>query len=219
MKKLATLTAIALLGASALTAHGVPVPNHYSKLGIVTAARKMGKLEDMNAFIKGISCWDEWLACQVFSDDYPGFDSLTNAVVASGLATSAEICAVLESARVENEIDRLRALVESDLRLREMYHGGRIGQYILTNETGRIIRVDLYGDGNAWTNGMTYGVNPLADPEAQKKAIAEAIAKQAEERERVQAAWEAANLPPDLAALRARQREAARAAKAEAEEQ
>ncbi len=29
-------------------------------------------------------------------------------------------------------------------------------------------------------------------------------------RERVQAAWEAANLPPDLAALRAAQREAAR---------
>ena len=32
-------------------------------------------------------------------------------------------------------------------------------------------------------------------------------------RERVQAAWEAANLPPDLAALRAAQREAARQAK------
>ena len=40
-----------------------------------------------------------------------------------------------------------------------------------------------------------------------------AIAKAAEERERVQAAWEAAHLPPDLAALRARQREAAKQAK------
>ena len=217
MKKLATLTAIALVCASTF---GAPsVPTHYSKLGIVTAARKMGRLDAMLTFIQQSGYWNEWLACQFFSDDYEGFDGITNAVVVAGLATSAEICAVLESARVENEIDRLRALVESDLRLREMYHGGRIGQYILTNETGRIIRVDLYGDGNAWTNGMTYGVNPLADPEAQKKAIAEAIAKQAEERERVQAAWEAANLPPDLAALRARQREAARAAKAEAEEQ
>ena len=46
-----------------------------------------------------------------------------------------------------------------------------------------------------------------------QKAIAEAAARKAEERERVQAAWEAANLPPDLAALRARQREAARRAK------
>ena len=38
-------------------------------------------------------------------------------------------------------------------------------------------------------------------------------AKAEAERERVQSAWEAANLPPDLAELRARQREAARAAK------
>ena len=43
-------------------------------------------------------------------------------------------------------------------------------------------------------------------------------AKAEAEKERVQAAWEAANLPPDLAALRAAQREAARRAKeAEAE--
>ena len=45
-----------------------------------------------------------------------------------------------------------------------------------------------------------------------------AKAKAEAERELVQAAWEAANLPPDLAALRAAQREAARRAK-EAEEQ
>lgn len=43
-------------------------------------------------------------------------------------------------------------------------------------------------------------------------------AKAEAERERVQAAWEAANLPPNLAALRARQREAARQTE-EAEEQ
>ena len=42
-----------------------------------------------------------------------------------------------------------------------------------------------------------------------QKARAEA------ERERVQAAWEAANLTPDLAELRRKQREAARQAKAE----
>ena len=40
-----------------------------------------------------------------------------------------------------------------------------------------------------------------------------ALAQAAAERERVQAAWEAANLPPDLAALRAAQREAERQAK------
>lgn len=114
--------------------------------------------------------------------------------------------------------DALVLLVDGDRSLRERFHGGRIGQYILTNETGRIIRVDLYGDGNCWTNGMTYAVDPTLDPEAHAKAIAEAAAKAAEERERVQAAWEAANLPPNLAALRARQREAARQTE-EAEEQ
>jgi hypothetical protein len=212
MKK--TIFAILLTVAAAAYA----APAHYSKLGIVTGARKLGRLDAMNAWIQQAGYWNEWLACQVFSDDYEGFAQITNAVVASGLATSAEIAAILEASRVENETGRLRALVESDKGLREKYHGGRIGQYILTNETGRIIRVDLYADSTVWTNGYTYGVNPLLDPEAMAKAIAEAKAKAEAERERVRAAWEAANLPPDLAELRRKQREAERQAK-EAEEQ
>ena len=40
-----------------------------------------------------------------------------------------------------------------------------------------------------------------------------AKAKAEAEKERIQAAWEAANLPPDLAELRRKQREAARRAK------
>ncbi len=192
-------------------------PAHYSKLGIVTGAKRLGRLEAMNAWIQQAGYWDEWLACQVFSDDYQGFAAITNAVVVSGLATSAEMAGILEAARVESETDRLRALVESDKSLREKYHGGRIGQYVLTNDTGRIIRVDLYMDGECWTNGVAERPR-YVDPEAQKKAIAEAVARAAEDRERVQAAWEAAHLPPDLAALRAAQREAARQAKeAEAE--
>ena len=211
MKK--TIFAILLSFAVAVCA----APTHYSKLGIVTGAKRLGRLEAMNAWIQQAGYWDEWLACQVFSDDYQGFAAITNAVVVSGLATSAEIAGILEAARVESETDRLRALVESDKGLREKYHGGRIGQYVLTNDTGRIIRVDLYMDGECWTNGVAERPR-YVDPEAQKKAIAEAVARAAEERERVQAAWEAAHLPPDLAALRAAQREAARQAKeAEAE--
>lgn len=212
MKK--TLFAILLTVAAAAYA----VPTHYSKLGIVTGARKLGRLDAMNVWIQQAGYWNEWLACQVFSDDYEGFAQITNAVVASGLATSAEIAAILEASRVENETGRLRALVESDKGLRERYHGGRIGQYILTNETGRIIRVDLYMDGECWTNGVAERPR-YVDPEAQKKAIAEAVARAAEERERVQAAWEAANLPPDLAALRAAQREAERQAKQDEQEE
>lgn len=201
MKK--TVTLLLLAASLAATA----APTKYSKLGIVTGARRLGRLDAMNAWIQQAGYWNEWLACQVFSDDYEGFAAITNAVAASGLATSAEIATVLAASRVEDETGRLRALVESDKNLRERYHGGRIGQYILTNDYGRIIRVDLYADGGCWTNGATYAVNPMLDPEAYKKAIADAAAKAAEERERIRAAWEAANLPPDLAALRARQRE------------
>lgn len=195
-----------LLMAASLAATAAPAK--YSKLGIVTAARRMGRLEAMNTWIQNAGYWNEWLAAQVFSDDYPGFATITNAVVASGLATGEEIAAILQASRVDDETARLRALVEADKGLREKYHGGRIGQYILTNETGRIIRVDLYADGGCWTNGHAV-LAVLADPEAAAKAAARA----AEERERIQAAWEAAHLPPDLAALRAAQREAARQAK------
>lgn len=97
-------------------------------------------------------------------------------------------------------------LIEGDKKLRESFHGGRIGQYVIENEDGRLIRVDLYADASVWTNGLTEAVRALADPEAEAKRLA-ALAV---ERERIQAAWEAANLPPDLAALRARQREVER---------
>jgi hypothetical protein len=209
MKRTLTLIAAATIAASALA-----VPARYSKLGIVTAARKMGRLEAMNAWIQAAGYWDEWLACQVFQDDYDGFSAITNAVVVSGLATSAEIASILEFSRVENETARLLAVIESDKNLREKYHGGRIGTYILTNETGRLISVDLYGDATAYTNGTTQAMRPPVDPEA----LAKEMARRAAEHERIVAAWEAANLPPDLAALRAAQREAARQAKeAEAE--
>ena len=222
---------LAIIAAVSIAASAIAVPNRYSKLGIVTAARRMGRLDAMNAWIKAAGKWDEWLACQVFQDDYEGFGTITNAIVASGLATGDEIAAVLEASRVENVEARIRALVESDKGLRERYHGGKIGQYILTNSWHTvirpprpdgtvvtnvmpiIIRVDLYGDGTVWTNGTARPVTPV-DPEAKKKAEREAW----ERREAVIRAWEAANLPPDLAALRARQREAARQAK-EAEEQ
>lgn len=205
--------AIAALAASTLAASAA-IPVHFSKLGIVTAARQMGKLEAMNAWIQQAGYWDEWLACQVFSDDYPGFAAITNAVVATGLATAEEIGAVLAASRVEPTTERIVMMIEGDRNLREKYHGGRIGQYIVENEEGRLIRVDLYADRSVWTNGLTEAVRALADPEAEAKRLA-ALAV---ERERVQAAWDAANLPPDLAALRARQRENARIEAANQEE-
>lgn len=95
---------------------------------------------------------------------------------------------------------------------RRRWHGDRIGQYILptgeTNAVGRevYVRVDLYSDGAVFTNRTVRAKRGIvADPEAAAKAAAEAKRRADEAR----AAWEKANLPPDLAALRALQRLAA----------
>lgn len=117
-------------------------------------------------------------------------------------------------ANATNRIAAILAVIEGTQNLRESFHGGRIGQYFMqlgtyTNAKGRVIsrgvNVHLYGDGTCWTNGGISAVSFALDPEAKAKAKAAAAAQA----ERVKAAWEAANLPPDLAAIRAAQRQAA----------
>ncbi len=92
---------------------------------------------------------------------------------------------------------------------RQKWHGERIGEYLLptgvTNANGaaQMIVVQLYQDGFVATNRMVrYRKRIRQDPEAAAKAAAEAKRRADEAR----AAWESANLPPDLAALRAAQR-------------
>ena len=92
---------------------------------------------------------------------------------------------------------------------RRRWHGDRIGQYVLptgeTNTAGRaiMVRVDLYQDGFVATQRMVRAKSSyIKDPEARAKAAAEAKRRADEAR----AAWESANLPSDLAALRALQR-------------
>lgn len=87
---------------------------------------------------------------------------------------------------------------------RRAWHGPRMGQFVLTNGT-QLIRVDVYKDGYIATNTPTRASSRVRDPEAAAKAKAEAERQAAEAR----AAWEAANLPPELAALREAQRQAA----------
>ena len=92
---------------------------------------------------------------------------------------------------------------------RQRWHGMRIGEYLLptgvTNAHGqaRMMVVQLYQDGFVATNrAVRYRKSIVPDPEAAAKAAAEAKRRADEAR----AAWESANLPPDLAALRAAQR-------------
>lgn len=88
---------------------------------------------------------------------------------------------------------------------RTAWHGAKIGQYLMTNTETRVIYIaKLYADG--YVHHAVAKPVKVTDPEAAAKARAEAAAKA----EAVRAAWEAANLPPELAALRQRQRDAAK---------
>ena len=88
---------------------------------------------------------------------------------------------------------------------RTKWHGKRMGMYVIDVDlgTGGFERgpalVSLYEDGFAWTNKGTRVT--LKDPEAAAKAKAAAEARQAE--------WERTHLPPDVAALLQRRRDAA----------
>ena len=88
---------------------------------------------------------------------------------------------------------------------RRAWHGEKLNQYLLTNDTTKIIyMVTLYADGYTHT-ALSKPVRPK-DPEAALKAKLKAAARA----EAVRAAWERANLPPEIAALRQARRDAAK---------
>lgn len=82
---------------------------------------------------------------------------------------------------------------------RVKWHGKRMGQYLVDADDGKKCLVLLYEDGFAWTNAAMRVA--MVDPEAAAKLKAAAEARQAE--------WERTHLPPDVAAILQRRREAA----------
>ena len=70
----------------------------YSKLKLIVAAKAAGKWGDVKSFIEANDMLDEWNACQYITSDYPAFIAATNAVVASGIATSDQIAVFLKLA-------------------------------------------------------------------------------------------------------------------------
>jgi len=89
---------------------------------------------------------------------------------------------------------------------RERWHGRRLAHAQVTNAQGRVCVAHVYADGLVYTNAAVraWDLRRSPDPEAAAKAAAERAAKEAAARR----AWEIANLPAELAALRAAQREA-----------
>ena len=170
MKKLVTMVMTAAL-CSALSAA------QYSKLGIITAAKSAGKWDALKSWIASAGYVDEWQAAAFFSDQYPAFAQITNAVVASGVATALEVESILAAARDTAPDALLSAAYAHDMQSsagRARWHGGNPVSEYRTNETTRIIeRADIYPDG--WE---------YVDPASRRKALTpeEAAARAASRR-------------------------------------
>ena len=157
MKKLATIVLAAALCSALFAAQ-------YSKLGIITAAKSAGKWDVLKSWIASAGYTDEWQAAAFFSDQYPQFAQITNAVVASGVATAQEVEAILAAARDTAPDALLAAAYTHDMKTsagRARWHGGNPVSEYRTNETTRIIeRADIYPDG--WE---------YIDPASRRKAL------------------------------------------------
>ena len=120
----------------------------YSKLALIMAAKSAGKWGDFKSFIASAGLTDEWLACDYLSDDFPQFAEITNAVVSSGLATGAEVEALLKAARDPAVSDALITRVYStdmtkaDGRIR--WHGKVVSTVFDTN---KLEKVQMHEDG------------------------------------------------------------------------
>ena len=190
MKRLA-IVAVALCTAVHIEAA------QYSKLGIITAAKSMQRWDALKAWIEQAGYSDEWQAAAFFSDTYPAFTIITNTVVTSGLATVAEVDAILAAAEDKAPDALLTAKYLRDIETdtgRRNWHGKIVMQTLATNDTDMtMMRIDTFEDGFVWTN-RPYKVRPPYDPE---------------EAERRQQEWNAAHYPPQLAAIHKARREAA----------
>lgn len=157
MKKLTTIFLAAALCSALFAAQ-------YSKLGIITAAKSAGKWDVLKSWIATAGYTDEWQAAAFFSDQYPAFAQITNAVVASGVATAQEVDAILAVARDTAPDALLAAAYAHDMQTsagRARWHGGNPVSEYRTNETTRIIeRTDIYPDG--WE---------YIDPASRRKAL------------------------------------------------
>ncbi len=69
----------------------------YSKLAIITAAKKAGVWANLKAFIAEADLKDEWDACQYLTDDYPQFAAATNMLIKTGMATAEQVGAIFSS--------------------------------------------------------------------------------------------------------------------------
>ncbi len=174
MKKLAAIVLAAALCLALSAAQ-------YSKLCIITAAKSAGKWDALKSWIASAGYVDEWQAAAFFSDQYPAFAQITNAVVASGVATAQEVDAILAAARDTAPDALLVAAYAHDMQSstgRARWHGGAPISEYRTNETTRIIeRADIYPDGWEYINPASRR-KALTPEEAAARTASRRTAKQ-----------------------------------------
>ena len=186
----------------------------YSKLSLITAAKRSGRWDAIKAFIEQSGYAEEWAACSYLSDAYPQFPAITNAVVSAGLGTVEEINALL-AASVDHALP--------DSLVVPMYHRemsneeGRVrwhGKVARTHfDTNALVKTTWYADGWEFRENFERKVPPSVQSQlsaAEKKALAEKRKREAEERElakkNARIAMLTTNLTAEVSALMARKR-------------
>ena len=150
MKDVIIKCATVLMAAAALFSPRETKAAHYSKLGIIVAAKSAGKWAALKDWIEKAGYSDEWHAAAFFSDEYPPFAQITNAVAVSRVATCAEIDAILAAARDTAPDALLEGAYARDMTSKEgrrRWHGAFVSRFE-TNAIERTIRrIDTYEDG------------------------------------------------------------------------
>ena len=168
----------------------------YSKLGIITASKQLGRWPALKAWIAEAGHSDEWDAASFLSDDYPQFAAITNSICAAGIASSEEVAAIL-SASIDTAPDALLvALYDREIKTeagRVKWHGKRTAYH---EDTNTLTVVTTYADGWQYSQPFT-----KREPQSLDARMAAARAAKARHR--------AATMPPGLAATEAARDESA----------
>ena len=165
---------------------------HYSKLGIITAAKQLGRWPALKAWIAEAGYSDEWDAASFLSDDYPQFTAITNSICAAGIASSEEVAAIL-LASIDTAPDALLvALYDREIKTeagRVKWHGKRTAY---REDTNTLTVVATYADGWQYSQPFT-----VVKPQSLEARLAAA------------ARMRANTMPPGLAATEAIRHETA----------
>ena len=165
---------------------------HYSKLGIITASKQLGRWPALKAWIAEAGYSDEWDAASFLSDDYPQFAAITNSICAAGIASSEEVAAIL-LASIDTAPDALLvAVYDREIATesgRVKWHGKRTAY---REDTNTLTVVTTYADGWQYSQPFT-----VVKPQSLEARLAAA------------ARMRANPMPPGLAATEAIRHETA----------